>query len=240
MKRATEKVVYLLGAGFSAPLGLPVMANFLDVSRDIYHADPGNKDYESWKKIFETIAGMHVAKSYYKTDLRNIEEVLSILAMEDAVAGGDRNADFAEYIKGVIRACEPDWPPPAFATNGDRRLLDKDMHQELMGVDEPHRSYRTFVACLLNTKLLGFLSGALCRTNLEEPEAEYSVVTLNYDRVLEACQDHIQAGCSALGPGWPTPNTLRIAKLHGSVDREVIPPTWRKGETRHEPDIWTR
>jgi len=35
-----EKVVYLLGAGFSAPLGLPVMSNFLEKSKDIYFADP--------------------------------------------------------------------------------------------------------------------------------------------------------------------------------------------------------
>jgi hypothetical protein len=30
-----EKVVYLLGAGFSAPLGLPVMSNFLIKAKQV-------------------------------------------------------------------------------------------------------------------------------------------------------------------------------------------------------------
>ncbi len=36
----TDKVVYLFGAGFSAPLGLPVMSNFLMKSMDLYVSDP--------------------------------------------------------------------------------------------------------------------------------------------------------------------------------------------------------
>lgn len=36
----TDKVVYLFGAGFSAPLGLPVMSNFLMKSKDLYVSDP--------------------------------------------------------------------------------------------------------------------------------------------------------------------------------------------------------
>jgi hypothetical protein len=31
-----DRVVYLLGAGFSAPLGLPVMSNFLMKSKDLF------------------------------------------------------------------------------------------------------------------------------------------------------------------------------------------------------------
>ena len=33
---ANEKVVYILGAGFSAQFGLPVMSNFLEKSKDMY------------------------------------------------------------------------------------------------------------------------------------------------------------------------------------------------------------
>jgi len=31
-----DKVVYFLGAGFSAPLGLPVTSNFIVKSKDMY------------------------------------------------------------------------------------------------------------------------------------------------------------------------------------------------------------
>jgi hypothetical protein len=48
-----NNVVYLLGAGFSAPLGLPVMSNFLDRSKDMYFAD--NATYAHFLPVFETI-----------------------------------------------------------------------------------------------------------------------------------------------------------------------------------------
>ncbi len=35
-----DKVVYFLGAGFSAPLGLPVMRDFLIKSKDMYFENP--------------------------------------------------------------------------------------------------------------------------------------------------------------------------------------------------------
>ena len=31
-----EKITYVLGAGFSAPLGIPVMRDFLTKSKDLY------------------------------------------------------------------------------------------------------------------------------------------------------------------------------------------------------------
>jgi len=35
-----ENVVYILGAGFSAPLSLAVISNFLMKSKDMYFSDP--------------------------------------------------------------------------------------------------------------------------------------------------------------------------------------------------------
>ena len=36
-----DKIVYLLGAGFSAPLGLPLVSNFISKSKDLYFEQPG-------------------------------------------------------------------------------------------------------------------------------------------------------------------------------------------------------
>ena len=45
-----EKVVYLLGAGFSAPIGIPVMRNFLTKSRDLYYSDQSK--FAHFQEIF--------------------------------------------------------------------------------------------------------------------------------------------------------------------------------------------
>ena len=84
----TENVVYLLGAGFFYPLGLPVMGNFLEKSKDMYFEDKGG--YQHFEEVFEKIREMHVSKTYYDTDLTNIEEILSILEMEQHL--GDKSS----------------------------------------------------------------------------------------------------------------------------------------------------
>ncbi len=47
----SDRVVYLLGAGFSAPLGLPVMSNFLMKSKDMYFSDP--ERFSTFKEVLE-------------------------------------------------------------------------------------------------------------------------------------------------------------------------------------------
>ncbi len=75
-----ENVVYLLGAGFSAPLGLPLMGNFLVKAKDMYWQHPDQ--FRHFSKVLDTIQKMHVCKSYFESDLSNIEEVLSIPEMQ--------------------------------------------------------------------------------------------------------------------------------------------------------------
>src|SRR5215831_1033558 len=93
-------VVYLLGGGFSAPLGLPVMRDFLIKSKDMFAMHP--KQYASLRKVFALINQMGSIQSYYQADLFNIEEILSILEMDQRVTG-KRSRRFARYIADVIR-----------------------------------------------------------------------------------------------------------------------------------------
>src|ERR1043166_4744195 len=110
-----EHVVYFLGAGFSAPLGLPVTATFLARARDMFAADP--QSYKHFKGVFDQIRALAVAKNYYVSDQHNIEEILSILEMESHVGGVDKTDEFARLITDVIRYHTPrmrpstPWPP---------------------------------------------------------------------------------------------------------------------------------
>ncbi|MDI6784013.1 MAG: hypothetical protein QME64_07980 [bacterium] len=63
-----ERVVYFLGAGFSAPLGLPVMSNFLMLSKDMFFKDD---KYKYFDEVFKTIKEMAVIKNYFDADLFN-------------------------------------------------------------------------------------------------------------------------------------------------------------------------
>ena len=65
---------------------------------------------------------------------------------------------------------------------------------------------------------------------------EYSIVTLNYDCVPESVLSFIEAHYNCA-----TPEPIRIAKLHGSVDSgDIVPPTWNKGANRKIVAEWER
>src|SRR5207253_2975718 len=89
------------GAGFSAPLGLPVMSNFLEVSREQHVRRP--TEYAHFRDIFDRLRDLHFSKSYYASDLMNVEDILSILEME-AVAKQDQSARdaFVRYMSDVV------------------------------------------------------------------------------------------------------------------------------------------
>lgn len=224
-KNNMSSTVYLLGAGFSAPLGLPVMTNFLSKSKDLYFAD--RTRYEYFGQVFDTINEMSVCKNYFNADLFNIEEILSILEMTDSL-GQDRMMEglFAQYIIEVIEAYTPAVP-----------RINTTFMTQLFG-EHIHNCYGYFVASLLNAVFSKGSRGEIW-TNLDGDRSNfYSVLTFNYDLVLEKHFTHlkefgrldsnIKFVTEGLEDGLNAGEVF-VAKLHGSVDtRKVIPPTWNK------------
>ena len=101
-----EKIVYIIGAGFSAPLGLPVMGNFLEKAKDMYFGTDGLTP-PHFKNVFDIIKTMSNCKNYYSADLFNIEEILSILEMNQSFSNNSDNNSFINFIIDVINCYTP-------------------------------------------------------------------------------------------------------------------------------------
>lgn len=234
-----ENVVYLLGAGFSAPLGIPVMSNFLEKSRDLYYSDPAK--YPHFAEVFNTIREMSIIKNFYHSDLFNIEEILSILEMREYLEGNSLKDSFLQYIRDVIThytpACLPcapnrlpgNWWEWLFSNPDDRS-------------SRTWEGYGRFIGSLCNLEFIqrqprpGGLSYAeIDCVRTANAETQYSIVTLNYDCVPDCIVSFINDNYSRSGGDI----ALRIAKLHGSVDSGVIvPPTWAKGVNKTIVPAW--
>lgn len=228
-----ERVVYILGAGFSAPLGLPLMWNFLVKAKDMHSADP--EKYRHFERIFNQINSMGVAKSYYEADLFNIEEILSILEMRERVAGGDAQP-FVEFICDVVQHFTPVAPKP--------KVEASNWYDVAFEQWRPHFG---FVASLFGITLAAVEHNLFDGLIVEKkgPErplpAQYGIISLNYDLVLETTLEAVNQLTNGRGPtcelkrsfDGTTPDaelSVPLAKLHGSVDtRRIIAPTWNKG-----------
>lgn len=207
-----DKVVYFLGAGFSAPLGLPVMSNFLIKSKDMYSCDPHR--FAHFSGVFEMIKEMSVSKNYFETDLFNIEEILSILEMRQQLQGTGLQESFVKYLIDVVEHFTPHVRA--------RPDLPGNWHRYVFPSPLEH-AYGYFIASLLNLSLRT-TERELKAMKLPSPSASYSIVTLNYDCVVEDFEIFF-GRCH----GGESLSGIPMAKLHGSVEsKRIIPPTWNK------------
>lgn len=237
-----DHVTYLLGAGFSAPLGFPVMSNFLIKSKDMFAGDP--EKYKHFKEVFDTIKTIAIAKNYYTTDLFNIEEILSMLEIHEFIEGNKLSESFTNYIRDVILFYTPSSMLPykhiATIMNWQDRIFSGKLEW---------KDYGYFVMNLFGLKPEKAGTTSFTGVNFlrnPSPVATYSVITLNYDRVLENVCDYLNKGrhddgdiqfnTNGTDASYPT-----LAKLHGSVDsKAIVPPTWSKGTHPEIVSIWQR
>lgn len=235
-----DKVVYILGAGFSAPLGLPIMSNFLVKAKDVYFSDP--QRYFLFQSVFETINKLSIVKNYFSSDMFNIEEILSILEMQKRLGNVEVAKEFSEFISSVIRYYTP--PLTRQANEG----WPSNWYDVLFGHshDDPWLRYGYFVTSLFG--LEGDLkSNTLNVSFSERKKADYAIITLNYDLVLESVCDFmnqnlkVQHTISFRRDLYQQDNDGRVplAKLHGSVDTgNIVPPTWNKYLNDNIAEAW--
>lgn len=259
-----EKTLFILGAGFSKPLGLPVIADFLQLSKDMFQNDPVR--YAKFNEIFQHIRQMGMAQSYVNVDLDNIEEILSVLEMDALTKNEEVLVEkFKAYIGEVIR----DSTPPISITCPPRRNVgfagdNQEPVRYYIGnqhEDDP-AVYLAFVASLFNVSLMWAKPES---GNAETPVLPtwrtynqtscYGIISLNYDMVLEMSVDAINAKLSQspnkaeIGFSHSIPKTIdelykpnhvHLAKLHGSVhDNSIIPPTWNKYQSTAVKNAWS-
>lgn len=240
-----ERVVYWLGAGFSAPLGLPVTSNFLMKSKDQFAADPVT--FKSFEEIFPQIDALAKAKSFFSTDLFNVEEVLSLIEMNANLnsKGKAFRVDFLDYIRAVI---EYHTPTPATPSHYPNNWWDY-----IFGSDSIHRTFGTLVASLHGISIRNSRPGDSDQSKRFESRVFpnrntlYSVVTVNYDLVLERYAKLLTSNYNFSAgfvrrqeqPAAELGQDVYLAKLHGSVESvDLVPPTWNKGLYPGIVDSW--
>jgi hypothetical protein len=235
----TETVLYILGAGFSAPLGLPLMSTFIMRSKDLYAQD--SQKYASFKSVFDGLDEMARVKNVFSADLSNIEEVLSILEMDASLSGERTRKTFLSFISGVIEGFTPPIRPR-------ERRMPSNWNDHLFGGGR-WQWYGNFVANLFGLAVTRD-SAHDSFTVVQEPrDSRYHVITLNYDLVLEdvlgfvgreyACPGALAFQRPSAKQALDPDSCAMLCKLHGSIDAgPIVPPTWNKSLRREILPEW--
>lgn len=178
-----------------------------------------------------------------RTDLFNIEEILSILEMQSFVERKKLKSLFSKYICDVIEGYTPHFE----SYKGD---LPGNWYNFVFGSNHMHQLYGNFVGSILGMCIQCFEVrdyGSHTRrwqVQLNSDKIRYSVVSMNYDLVLENIAAIVPAkfkcgtriGFESMADA---DSGCLLAKLHGSADTGlVVPPTWAKGTHRRIVEAW--
>ncbi len=224
------------------------MNNFLELSKDLYFRD--QTKFTHFDRVLKRIQQMSYCKNYYETDLTNIEEILSILEMEAFVEGKELDAQFIDYIKDVIKSYTPEIQIiGGYLKNIKQKPpVNWESTNVLFGVTNKWPFYMWFFS---NIFYLNFQfhveDNQILATRMEAPETRYSIITLNYDMVVEKARDFLNQHylikdritlnehSDIYDENWLATN---FTKLHGSVDSTIVPPTWSKGNSKEISSAW--
>ena len=190
------KNVFILGAGASKEAGAPLMAEFLDVARDLLASGElrESRDKESFQQVFEAIRQFRIMHYKSYMDLDNIEAVFGAFEMARLLKGSVNYS--AEEVETIIK--------------GIRTLISKTIELTMKypsnrsGISANH-TYASFAELVVK---LGSESGKYAS----------SVLTFNYDLGLD-----VAFYCHGVGVDFALPQdddrgTFKILKLHGSLN----------------------
>lgn len=216
-----KKIVYFIGAGFSVPAGLPVISNFLFKAKDQFFQNTNH--YAYFEQVFDYIDELSKAKNFTNVDLFNVEEILSIADTHKLLGKGlDKELSF--FIKDVIKFYTPPFSPLEMEF-----IPSKHSIKRLFGKNSVVQMYVNFFANVLHLKLKAKMAAqtkdSLDYSDIEavidQENLDYKFISLNYDTLIED-------SCRYLNNCFGCKLNIPIAKLHGSVEGEIIPPTWNK------------
>ena len=99
----TDKNVYLLGAGFSKEIGLPLQDDFLLVAKEVYFKNP--KMYNHFEKVFDYQNNLTKMKQFLNYPLLNLEHLFNLIEMHMFYSNSQEIANIKTDFINKYRFC---------------------------------------------------------------------------------------------------------------------------------------
>jgi hypothetical protein len=196
------KNIIILGAGASKQYGAPVMAEFLDVARDLWLRGRVTHP-SSFERVFKAIGSLQTVHSKAEFDLVNLESVLSAFEMGKifgalpGVAPSEIDSLIVDFKRVLVETLEQTLPTDAIPNEVLRASF-----------------WRSFTDAIEKTG----------RTTSKEGKtrSQTAILTFNYDLLLDSVF-HANDVPVDYGFTQSEPESVTLLKLHGSLNWFSIP-----------------
>lgn len=233
MENAHDRNVYVLGAGFSADAGAPLINNFLDLSHRLL-LDPATELDDTERKQFGDVFRFRqeVAQAREKVvlDLDDIEQLFGLIEISERVRSSSELRTSMQYL--IVKTLQ-------LATRGTQRpkihFTAQPGAEVLNRIANGHPGFSRVTggvgdlfSCDVYTFFAALVSGFL-DSNRDHARRADSVITFNYDLVLEDALSRVGAVAEyglTTPPDYPQrpredTGGVTVLKLHGSANWAV-------------------
>jgi hypothetical protein len=242
-KAYNDHNAYILGAGFAAEAGLPLVKDFMNRMRDaaawLEEQTGRGREVEAIERVLDFRLKAAAAAYRVPLDVENVEELFSLASASE---GGELTSDMALAIAATLDFAAHDHHQREVERAKEYRfyqigVLDspwtKPMHWESPSrqVEESLKSGQIkgeWYSCPPYELYLGIMGGYF---NKPVGESRDTIITFNYDLTPEESLRDLRVPFSyglsgksfnpgtsgALSEEYASANTLRLLKLHGSV-----------------------
>jgi len=164
----TDKNVYILGAGFSKGIGLPLQDEFLLKAKEVYFRNRAK--YEHFERVFRYQDKLSKMRQFLNYPLLNLEHLFNLIEMDIFYSKDDEvkttKKAFIDLICDVLKELTPS---PFYHDKQGKMLFSSD-----------YEHYRSFLGLFLKDKQ-------------SMVTYEDTIITFNYDLVLEGALALFQA-----------------------------------------------
>jgi len=255
----TDKNVYLLGAGFSKEIGLPLQDDFLLVAKEVYFKDPSQ--YKHFDRVFEYQDKLSKMRKFLNYPLLNLEHLFNLIEMDLFYSKSQRVAkikkDFTQLICDVLI----DKTPNPFTH-------DKSGHLFIDGIFDNHVSFlslfikndegrlETYQDTIISFNYDLVLEGAASVYNWKRSKKGRRAYVSNNHMSINTIFEKSNISVENITPYFvrnrpnsyfssdgvieDNDNSIKLIKLHGSINWKtasnnktfIVPPTWNKSDSQ--------
>lgn len=215
-----RKNVFIVGAGFSADAGAPVIRTFFEQAMELWKnpnsaLEPEERDI--FRQVFDYRQELETAESKVQVDLDNIEDLFGTVEMATQLGFND-----AQTVKGKL-------------VYVILRTLELTATRKTRGVEYIYRDGENQSSAVFGGDLYEFFVNVVARRWEKPPTtgiARDTVISLNYDLLLEQAMDQTpllplyDLSSEVIGeqpPGQSGKMRVRLLKLHGSANWAICP-----------------
>lgn len=212
-----RKNVFVLGAGFSAGAGAPIMRNFMQVAKDLLENPESSLPAifrDVFRDVFDYLYQLRATQAIISFDVENIEHLFGIAEME-MEAGEKELAEFRRnLITLILQTLERSIKPNL--SKGAHIVTNESGNRYGRQVDA---TYLELFSALSTRRWLsgdyGIPSDGICQD---------TIITMNYDCLIDDAL--LRIGVTPdygvpdafYAPEFKHPARIRLLKLHGSAN----------------------